>query len=253
MSEMVHARSVLVDLDGFEVRADASGDGLTLAGYIARFGEPTPISDWLGDYTEELKRGAFARTLVERGAAKVKMQFEHGHDATFGALPIGVWTDLREDRKGLFGEGRVLDTWHTIPIRAALEAGALTGMSFRFKVIGELWRKAAKAGEMDHRTITEVALFEAGPVVSPAYEGTTVGLRSKALELVRSAGGGVSAAAGGDAGTIVSSSAAGVASDATEHARTEADPPAGITRREMRLRALALLGDSDADPDRGAA
>ena len=86
------------------------------------------------------------KTLAERGPSKVKMQFNHGHDPAFGALPIGVWTDLREDRKGLWGEGRIHDTWHTIPIRAAIESGALDGMSFKFKVIGENWRKASKAG-----------------------------------------------------------------------------------------------------------
>ena len=190
MADQIHERQWAwnADGDGLEVRAADDGDGLTISGYIARFGIPVEISDWMGDYTEEIKRGAFATTLAERGPAKVKMQFNHGHDATFGALPIGVWTELREDRKGLWGEGRVHDNWHTIPIRHAIESGALDGMSFKFKVIAATERKGKSATELDHRTLTEVALFEAGVVVHPAYEATSVGIRSRALDLFRQGG-----------------------------------------------------------------
>jgi uncharacterized protein len=244
----VHERSVGIDLGEFEIRSGEPGDGLSIAGYIARFGESTEITDWLGTYTEEIRRGAFARTLAERGPAKVKMQFNHGHDSTFGALPIGVWTDLREDRKGLWGEGRIHDNWHTIPIRHAIESGALDGMSFKFKPISAIERKAGKAGELDHRTLTEVALFEAGVVVHPAYEGTTVGIRS-ALDLYRSAYGG----AQHDRAGIMPVETAVVPVDDTDPSRAEADPPVGITRREMRQKALTRLGVIPDDPDRGAA
>lgn len=251
-----HERQWAWNLDGDEiqVRASDDGDGLTLSGYIARFGEVTEINDWLGSYTEELKRGAFARTLAERGPAKIKMQFNHGHDPAFGALPIGVWTDLREDRKGLWGEGRIHDTWHTIPIRAAIESGALDGMSFKFRVIGENWRKAKTPTEQDHRQLTEVALHEAGVVVHQAYAGTSVGLRSRALDLYRSAFDG-HVVTGASVVATLSETREAVApvGDTDPAIRTEADPPAGITRREMRIRALTSLGVIPSDPDRGAA
>ena len=240
--DQVHERTLSVDLSEFEFRAADDGDGLTVSGYIAKFGERTVIQDWLGEYTEEIKRGAFAKTLAERGPGKVKMQFNHGHDPAFGALPIGVWTDLREDRKGLYGEGRIHDTWHTIPIRAAIESGALDGQSFKFKTIGETMRKADKPGELDHRTLTEVALFEAGPVVHPAYEGTSVGVRSKALDLYRSVyGGGV---AHNDPAAIIEREVTAVlpVGDTDPETRTEADPPVGITRREIQRMALTALG-----------
>jgi len=202
----------------------------------------------MGQYVEEIKRGAFAKTIAERGPAKIKMQFNHGHDAAFGALPIGVWTELREDRKGLFGVGRIHDTWHTAPIRAAIESGALDGMSFKFKVIGETWRKAAKAGELDHRTLTEVAVPEAGVVVHQAYEGTTVALRSQGLELCRGLFG--VARSVEELATVCETAVTPVGD--TDPVRAEADPPVGITRREMRLQALHALGVIH-DSDRGAA
>lgn len=249
VAEFVHERALSAELGEFEFRAAPDGDGLSVSGYIAKFGERTTISDWLGDYTEEIRRGAFTKTLAERGPSKVKMQFNHGHDPAFGALPIGVWTDLREDRKGLWGEGRIHDTWHTIPIRAAIESGALDGMSFKFKVIADQTRKATEPGALDHRTLTEVALFEAGVVVHPAYEGTSVGIRSQALNLFREH----VAIRGDDAATLGGECEAVAPVGDTDPNRAEADPPAGITRREMRIRALTSLGVIPNDPDRGAA
>ena len=253
MAEQIHERQIDCDLGEFEFRADPSGDGLTLSGYIAKFGEKSVIQDWLGEYIEEIKRGAFANTIATRGAAKIKMQFNHGHDSTFGALPIGTWSELREDRKGLFGEGRIHDTWHTVPIRAAIESGALDGMSFKFKVIGETMRKSTKAGELDHRILTEVALFEAGPVVHPAYEGTTVGVRSRGLALWREAYGVRAVEVTHGADTVVPDTAVTPVGDTDPETRTVADPPVGITRRDMRLRALTALGAIPNDQDRGAA
>jgi HK97 family phage prohead protease len=250
VSENFHVRQSAtwnVDGEDLEFRASPDGDGLTVSGYIARFGDPTVIEDWMGNYTEELKRGAFTRTLAERGASKVKMQFNHGADSAFGALPVGVWTDLREDRKGLFGEGRIHDTWHTIPIRAAIQSGALDGMSFKFKVVSEQVRKGdPKKGELDHRTLTEVALFEAGMVVHPAYEGTTLALRSKAMDLFRLAD-----TPPVRADTVSVEEAVAPVGD-TDPVRAEAGPPVGITRREMRQKALSALGVIH-DSDRGAA
>lgn len=225
MADRTHER--LSGGQDWEIRA--ASDGLTIAGYIARFNEPTSISDFLGDYTERIAPGAFRQTLRERGAGGVKMQFDHGHDTTFGALPIGVWTTLREDKAGLYGEGRIHDTWHTLPIRAAIESGALDGMSFRFKAIAEEWRQGID-GQPDERTLTEVALFEGGPVVHPAYEGTSVGVRHAALDLLRTA-------AGEPCATMADDEVRATESDKAEH-----DPPVGITRREMRLAALSRIG-----------
>lgn len=251
MADRTHDRQVDIDVDGWEIRSAADGDGLTIAGYVARFNDPTNISDFLGDYVEQIAPGAFARTLAERGAAKIKMQFNHGHDSTFGQLPIGVWTSLREDKRGLWGEGRIHDNWHTLPIRAAIESGALSGMSFRFKPIAEQWRQG-KDGQPDERTLTELALFEAGPVTSPAYENTTVGVRAAALDMLRDA-----QRASHDDGTVTPCATvftpADVPVDVTESDRTEADPPVGITRRDMCHETLIRIGVFPNDEDRGAA
>jgi hypothetical protein len=55
--------------------------------------------------------------------------------------------------------------------------GAIDGMSFRFSVVQEEWNKPKRG--LPERTITELKLFEFGPVTFPAYEATSVGIRSR--------------------------------------------------------------------------
>jgi uncharacterized protein len=168
---------------------DGSSDGRTLEGYAAVFGSPTRISSWEGNFNETIERGAFAKTLTER---KPVLQFDHGKDARTGSVPIGKFVELREDDKGLFVRARLFDNHAVEPIRQAIEGGAIDGMSFRFRVTRDEWRDSRgelirDADLLDHlmdqdnppsRTIREVELYEAGPVVFPAYAATSVGVRS---------------------------------------------------------------------------
>lgn len=173
-----------------EERGD-SADGRTLEGYAAVFNVPTEINSWEGKFTEQIARGAFRKSLGERMPV---LQFDHGHDARTGTVPIGKFEDLREDRQGLKVVARLFDNPVVEPIRQAIEGGAISGMSFRFKVVRDEWHDSdgvrvkgeelgkllwdpGKRGPLK-RTIREVQLFEAGPVVFPAYAETSVGVRS---------------------------------------------------------------------------
>jgi len=173
-----------------EFRAtEQTGDGRTLEGYGAVFDSPTRIQDWFGSWEESIARGAFKKTL--RAKTPV-LQFDHGRDARTGSVPIGSISSLAEDEKGLFVQARLFDNPVVEPIRQAIEGRAIDGMSFRFNVTREEWRdadgKKLKAEEIDdllwvgtegiQRTIQEVELHELGPVVFPAYDTTSVGVRS---------------------------------------------------------------------------
>ena len=70
----------------FEARA-ADDDGFTLEGYAAVFDAPTRIDSWEGNFDEQISRGAFAKTLTERMPV---MQWDHGHDAATGSVPIAA-------------------------------------------------------------------------------------------------------------------------------------------------------------------
>ncbi|WIF20502.1 major capsid and protease fusion protein [Rhodococcus phage Jflix2] len=176
-----------------EFRADTSagdGDGRTLEGYAAVFDQDTEINSWEGRFTERIAKGAFKKTLRER---KPIMQYDHGRDSRVGSVPIGVYEDIREDEHGLFVSGRVFDNPVVEPIRQAIEGGAVTGMSFKFRVTRDEWfdknGKRVRGDEISKllwepgdrgplaRTIREVSLYEAGPVSTPAYGGTSVGVR----------------------------------------------------------------------------
>ena len=156
-----------------EFRAEPSNDGLTLEGYAAVFNEWTEIDSYEGTFQERIAPGAFKKTIQERMPV---LQFDHGTHPLIGSIPLGVITSLREDEHGLRVKARLSDNWLVEPVRDAIRDGAISGMSFRFRVINDKWVRGKNGPQ---RTINEIALYEAGPVVFPAYEQTTVGVRSR--------------------------------------------------------------------------
>jgi HK97 family phage prohead protease len=177
---------------------DEGSDGLTIEGYGAVFNSPTRISGWEGDFEEIIAPGAFKKSLRERTPI---MQFDHGQHPLLGGLPLGRWTVAEEDERGLHLVGRVFDDWLFTPFRSAIRDGGVKGMSFRFAVVNDIWTDAAGIRLRDHeiadmlyngagdrgpirRTLREVRASEAGPVVWPAYEDTSVGVRSRGTVVI---------------------------------------------------------------------
>lgn len=178
------------------LRADGDGedadDGRTLSGYAAVFGEPTEIDSWEGTFIETIRTGAFRKTIRETTPV---MQFDHGRHPLIGSIPIGAISDLREDDQGLFVEARITDNWLMQPIRDAIAEQTVNGMSFRFEVVREEWRdnagKLVKPEELYDllwmpgdrgpltRELIELKCRELGPVVFPAYAGTSVSVRAR--------------------------------------------------------------------------
>jgi HK97 family phage prohead protease len=175
------------------VRADGDeeGDGRTLTGYAALFDNPTEINSWEGTFTEKIRKGAFKKTIREQTPV---MQFDHGRHPLIGSIPIGSISDLREDDQGLYVEGRITDNWLMQPVRDAIAEKSVNGMSFRFEVVREEWRdvngKLVKPEEVYdllwmpgdrgplQRELIELKCRELGPVVFPAYAGTSVSVRA---------------------------------------------------------------------------
>ncbi|WP_289007849.1 HK97 family phage prohead protease [uncultured Thermomonospora sp.] len=165
----------------FEFRAEDGGsNGRILEGYAAVFDTPTRIDSWEGEFDEQIARGAFKRTLNARTPV---LQFDHGQDVRTGSVPIGAIQEIYEDRRGLFVRAELFDNDVVLPIRQAIAAGAIDGMSFRFRVVDDRWTRQENGPDL--RTIREVELFELGPVVFPAYEQTSVGVRSLLAHLDR--------------------------------------------------------------------
>ena len=172
MSELRSYRAFPVDL---EVRAD----GRTIAGIAAPFDTPTNIVDFAGQYIETIRRGAFARTIAERGPTKVKLNVQHDVQS----LPIGRATLLREDAQGLYAEFRVSQTDRGNEALTLVRDGTLDGLSIGFRAIRSDW-------SADHasRTLLEVALDEVSVVTHAAYEDARIlAVRSVTSPLLQTA------------------------------------------------------------------
>lgn len=171
------------------------GDGLTLDGYATVFNQATVIDSWEGRFKEIAQPGSWKRTLR---ATTPKLQFDHGMHPMIGSIPIGRVTSAAEEPAGPHIVGRLLDNWLVEPVRDAIAEGAIDGMSYRFGVVREEWRdKSGDLLKQDEvlallwasydldeadlmtRYLKEVRVSEVGPVVWPAYAGTSVGVRSK--------------------------------------------------------------------------
>lgn len=169
----------VVDIEPVGLREAGEGSsGRTLFGHFAVFNEWTEINSmWEGRFRERIAPGAFARTIKER-FDRVKVLFDHGKDPQLGNKPLGKIKTLREDERGVYYEVELLDVPYVNEfVLPAVRAGLL-GASFRFSVAseGEEWERGQDG--MDERTITDMDLFEFGPVTFPAYDAATAGVRS---------------------------------------------------------------------------
>lgn len=178
------------------LRSEETDDGLSIEGYGAVVDQVTEIDSWEGTFNERFLPGSFRRTARN---GPPKMQFDHGYSSILGSVPLGRWDAADEDDYGmLLGPGRVFDNWATLPIRDGIIGGAITGQSIRFSVVREKWYDRDGVQIKDERElfnlifwgegldergpierrIEEARVSEAGPVVWPAYVGTTVGMRT---------------------------------------------------------------------------
>lgn len=145
----------------------ATGDKMTITGYAAVFGEAADID---GFFREVIARGAFAKSLQ---TADVRAFFGHDHNRVLGRSSAGTLR-LSEDARGLAIEIDLPDTTDGRDLRALIERGDITGMSFGFRAVRQEWDETTNPPT---RTLLEVDLFEVSPISVPAYEGTSLALR----------------------------------------------------------------------------
>ena len=136
-------------------RLDEDG---TFSGYASLFGK----ADLAGDVVEP---GAFSRSIRRRGAAGIRMLFQHDP-----AEPIGTWLDIAEDERGLLVRGRLTPgVGRAREVLELMRGGALDGLSIGFRTVRA--RKDAKAGL---RRIVEADLWEISVVTFPMLPGARV-------------------------------------------------------------------------------
>ena len=140
----------------------ASDTGRTIHGLAMPFDQVADVDDGYGRYQEVFRRGAFTRTIAERGP-KVKLFTQHGTHR----LPIGRATELREDATGLRAAFAVAATRDGDEALELVRSQTVDGLSVGFVPV----RERTVDGVVER---LEVALREVSLVWSPAYEGALV-------------------------------------------------------------------------------
>ncbi|MCX7888561.1 MAG: HK97 family phage prohead protease [Rhodobacteraceae bacterium] len=148
--------------------AGLTADGVTIAGYASLFG----IADQSGDV---VARGAYARSLaaLEGAGRSVKMLWQH--DA---AEPIGVWDEVREDARGLWVRGRLLqEVGRAREAAALIAAGAIDGLSIGYRTV------VAERDAEGRRMLRDLDLWEVSVVTFPMLPEARVGAGQAAQDM----------------------------------------------------------------------
>ena len=141
-----------------EIKSDAQG---VFTGYGSIFGNEDQGNDIM-------KKGAFTKSLTKRPASKVKMLYQHKTDE-----PIGIFTDMYEDNKGLYVKGQLaMGTQKGREAYELLKMGALDGMSIGFKADPD--KQGYNENKRGVRTLKEVDLMEISLVTFPMNESALI-------------------------------------------------------------------------------
>ena len=139
-------------------------------GYASKFGEAHETSSYQlpPGWNDVLAEGAFASTLSEHRNRNTRPVMLLQHDLS--GLPIGKWTEVREDHRGLYVEGELaVGTSRGAEVNELLRMGAMDGLSIGFRVTKQSLDQKARL-----RTIQAVDLFEISPVTIPADPGARI-------------------------------------------------------------------------------
>lgn len=148
----------------------AADDGSSFEGYAS-----TWDLDLRGDV---IKRGAFAKTLMDRGPrtldgggirSDIKVLWQHNWDK-----PIGLPTQMAEDARGLFVRANLIDTMCAQDAMKLLKSGVVDKMSIGYTIINAATRYAEDDGDYEGRDINELKLYEFSPVTFPCNEAADI-------------------------------------------------------------------------------
>ena len=151
----------------YELRAESEGN--TIYGYAAVFNSTTD----LGYFEERIKPGAFGRAIKEQ--QDVRALWNHDANYVLGRTKSGTLR-LAEDNIGLRIEIDPPDTQTARDLVASIRRGDVDQMSFAFVPVRESWTE--RKDMLPLRELEDLDLFDVSPVTYPAYEATSVGMRS---------------------------------------------------------------------------
>jgi hypothetical protein len=154
-------------------------------GTFSGYGSVFNLIDAGGDL---IAPGAFKQTLKDwKGKGGLpKMLLQHG--GFFGpaedGIPIGKYTSMEEDTKGLYLEGELfaLNTQKGQYIYEGLKSGALDGLSIGYQAVDVTF---GKKPDEPRRTIKKINLFEISVVTYPMNSESRIDA-AKSIESIKS-------------------------------------------------------------------
>lgn len=153
-------------LSPFEYKLATSDDG-TFEGYGAIFNN-------VDSHKDVIESGAFTDTLAEHRRANTMpaMLLMHGIDPVNGEIPIGIWTGMQEDSKGLHVQGKLaLKTQRGSEAYALMKMeprAAISGLSIGYRAKRFTIHPAGQKSDGRRRTLNAVHLGEVSLVTDPS-------------------------------------------------------------------------------------
>jgi HK97 family phage prohead protease len=152
-----------------ELRSEVKGN--RISGYASVFDETADI----GPFLEVIARTAFDAVLADP-ATDVRAFLDHDSGKLLGRQSSSTLR-LSTDSTGLHFEVDLPDTGPGRDARELISRGDLTGVSFAFQSGKDEWSVHEGRDLRTHHSVAR--LIEISPVSLPAYQGTSVSLRSK--------------------------------------------------------------------------
>ena len=161
----------------FRSTGGLSSNGKKLTGYAAIFNSEAD----LGGFVEVVRNGAFRKSL--EGGTNIRALYHQQGDALLGTTRGGT-LKFKEDANGLAFELALPDTTHGRDLAILVDRGDVAGCSFGFRVRdgGDRWEQ--RGGQLV-RELLDVDLVEITLTADPAYQDTTVAMRSRPAALSR--------------------------------------------------------------------
>lgn len=132
--------------------------GASIEGYASLFG----VEDQARDI---VMPGAFRASLAKRGTASIRMLFQHDP-----AQPVGVWDEIREDARGLYVRGHLIEgAARADEILTLMQGGALDGLSIGFRT-----QRAQRDPRTGRRRLYDIDLWEISIVTFPMLPGARI-------------------------------------------------------------------------------
>jgi HK97 family phage prohead protease len=169
------------------------GDNRTVVAYASVFDTAYPVSDQYGEYDEVVERSAFNKWLADGNISRAMCLFNHGYNihgqpSDAYSVPLGKPLEIRPDGRGLktitrYNEGADADR-----VLEAIRNGAITGQSFRGRIVRSSPnnRRYSVGGDGRRTTVTrhELGLTDYGPTPMPVNANAEIlAVRSLAAQL----------------------------------------------------------------------